>query len=345
MLTITGRALMNLLVHWTCPEEVRCIVKRVTVWIEGSVEVFVKRYLVFAVSFDTRAQVLAQEVKDDWEEKVRRLWVENKQQVADGLTQQYGIWGIEEKLANFLELDREPFSVVAFHNRFLRQCRDAFVVGSYYPALTGACALGERILNHLILRLRDYHKGTASYKRVYDKGSFDNWNTAIDVLEEWRVFIDEVVFRAWQVFAINRARLSKEETDLHASSGVADLFRRLHSLRNDSLHFRVDLDIETRQPALRAIQLLQDIVAAQFGVEGPLPWFIPEARGQHFIRKEFEDTPFIREFYLPACVLVGPRYRIESVGNALQVSDPGPYEDKEISDERFVDLLNTARDR
>jgi hypothetical protein len=321
------------------------VVELIAFWVGRDAKVPMKRYLVFAVSFDTRSMILTQEVKDDWEERIRSQWIENKQQVVDGLAQQYGTWNIDTKVANFLELGREPFSVVSFHNTFLRQCRDAFVVGSYYPALTGACALGERILNHLVLRLRDYHKGTASYKRVYDKESFDNWNTAIDVLEEWRVFIDEVIFKDWKAFAINRTRLSKEETDLNTSSGVADLFRRLHDLRNDSLHFRVDLDVETRRPALRAIQLLQDIVAAQFGVEGPLPWFIPGARGQHFIKKEFENNPFIREFYLPACVLVGPDYRIESVGSALRVSDPGSYEDEEISDERFVELLNTARER
>jgi hypothetical protein len=304
-----------------------------------------KRYLVLAVGFDTRPWLLAQEVKDDWDDTVRSLWIENKQQVLDGLAEQYGTWNIDAKVADFLELGREPFSVVSFHSTFLRQCRSAFVVGSYYPALTGACALGERILNHLVLKLRDYHKGTASYKRVYDKESFDNWNTAIDVLEEWGVFIDEAVFKDWESFAINRTRLSREETDLNTSSGVADLFRTLHGLRNDSLHFRVDLDEETRQPALRAIQLLQDIVAAQFGVEGPLPWFIPGGRGHHFIKKEFEEAPFIREFYLPACVLVGPNYRMEGVGGALRVNDPGPYENTEVTDERFVELLNAARER
>jgi hypothetical protein len=302
-----------------------------------------KRYLVFAVSFDTRSMILAQEVKDDWEERNRSQWIENKQQVVDGLAQQYGTWNIDTKVANFLELGREPFSVVSFHNTFLRQCRDAFVTGSYYPALTGACALGERILNHLVLKLRDYHKNTASYKRVYSKGSFDNWNTAIDVLEEWQVFIDEEVFKAWQAFVISKTRQSEEETDLHTSSGVADLFRTLYGLRNSSLHFRIDLDVETRGPALRAIQLLQDIVAAQFGVDGPLPWFIPGARGAYFIKKEFEDTPFIREFYLPACALVGPNYQIKREANTLRVSDPGPYEDKEISDEQFVALLNASK--
>jgi hypothetical protein len=303
-----------------------------------------KRYLVLAVSFDTRPMILAQEVKDDWKEEFRNQWIKNKQQVVNGLAQQYGTWAIETKVANFLELEREPFSVVSFHNKFLRQCRDAFVAGNYYPALTGTCALGERILNHLVLKLRDYHKNTASYKRIYDKESFDNWNTAIDVLEEWQVFIDEGVFKAWRAFVISKTRQSKEETDLHTSSGVADLFRTLYKLRNNSLHFRMDLDVETRGPALRAIRLLQDIVAAQFGIEGPLPWFIP-GLPRHFIKKEFEDTPFIREFYLPACKHVGPNYQITGEANALRVNDPGPYAGKEISDEEFVALRNISRNK
>ncbi len=303
-----------------------------------------KRYFVplSAVSFDTRSMTLTLEVKDDWEEKFRNQSIESRNQVFDGLAQQYGILNFYMKLANFIELGRNPFSVVSFHNIFLGQCRDSFVAGNYYPALTGACALGERILNHLVLKFRDYRKCTDSYKKVYGKESFDNWNTAIDVLEEWQVFIDEGVFRAWQAFVINRTRLSKEETDLHTSSGVADLFRRLHNLRNDSLHFRIDLEAETRKPALRAIQLLQDIVAAQFGVERPLPWFI-KGPGEIFIKKEFEGSPLIREFYLPACELVGPDYQIKIEANILRVSDPGPYEDKEISDEEFVALLNATR--
>ena len=59
-----------------------------------------KRYLVFAVSFDTRSQVLALEVKDDWEEKIRHLWIENKQQIVNGLAQEYGIRGIDQKVTN-----------------------------------------------------------------------------------------------------------------------------------------------------------------------------------------------------------------------------------------------------
>ena len=307
-----------------------------------------KRYYVStsSVSFDTRPYLLAMEIKPDWEENVRSLWIDNRTKLINGLVRQYGAKEIDRKVEDFRQLGREPFSIIAFHNKFLRQCRDAFVFGNYYPALTGACALGERILNHLVLKLRDYHKGTAIYKRVYDKKSFDNWSLAIDALEEWQVFVDEGVFMAWKDFVISKIKQSEDDTDLHASSGVADLFRRFHELRNDSLHFRIDLDVEARGPALRAVQLLQDIVAAQFGTEGPLPWFISGTRGgRRFIKKEFEDNPFICEFYLPACKFVGPNFREEPAGGfTLKINDPGPYDDVEISDERFAELLNSARD-
>ena len=309
-------------------------------------ETFVKRYLAFvsSISFDTRPQILAVEINPDWDEDVRHRWSENKQQIIQGLAQQYGALDLNRKVVDFLQLGREPFSIVAFHNKFLRQCRDAFVAGNYYPALTGTCALGERILNHLVLKLRDYHKVTPSYKRVYDKESFDKWDLAIDVLEEWQVFVDEDIFRTWKSFALRRIKRAGEETDLHESDGVADLFRRLHKLRNNSIHFRIDLDVEVREPALRALELLQDVVAVQFGVEGPLPWFI-SGLSNHFIKKEFEDNPFIREFYLPACEYVGPNYQVDRIGDALQINDPGPYDDKEITDSQFVALLNAARGR
>lgn len=54
-----------------------------------------------------------------------------------------------------------------------------------YPALVGACALGERILNHLILDLRGAYAHTPEYKRVHRKDSFDDWRVPIDTLAAW----------------------------------------------------------------------------------------------------------------------------------------------------------------
>jgi hypothetical protein len=50
--------------------------------------------------------------------------------------------------------------VLAYHNLFFRQVRRSFVIGRYYPTPRRVCALGERILKHLIHEFRDDFKAT-----------------------------------------------------------------------------------------------------------------------------------------------------------------------------------------
>jgi hypothetical protein len=120
----------------------------------------VKRYRVLCFDFDSRANLLSQEIEEHWDEEVKAQLRTNKERITSGLTNEYGPSHFNVKLQNFVDLGPKPFSIVAFHNKFFEQCRKAFIVGAYYPALTGACALGERLLNHLILQLRDEFKAT-----------------------------------------------------------------------------------------------------------------------------------------------------------------------------------------
>ena len=143
-------------------------------------------------SISTRAPIsINKEIDESWTEEIKQNWQENKAEIEAGLITQYGQDHAAKKRQNFTDLGMKPISILAFHNAFLDQVRVAFVVDSYYPALTGACALGERILNHLVLRLRDHFKATPEYKRVYRKESFDNWGLAIDTLESWDVLRSE----------------------------------------------------------------------------------------------------------------------------------------------------------
>ena len=87
-------------------------------------------------------------------------------------------------------------------------------MGAYYPALTAACALGERILTYLMLNLRDDFKAHPQYKRVYRRESFEKWDLAIDTLEVWDVLLPEVVTS----------------------------FRELRDRRNKAIHFRPEVD-------------------------------------------------------------------------------------------------------
>jgi len=102
-----------------------------------------KRYLVFPQDFDTRAHFLEDE-QESWDEKPKKLHRENRERLLENLKSEFGTVDFDSKVRNFKDLGMAPFSMVLFHNRFFAEIRNAFVIGSYYPALTGACALSCR---------------------------------------------------------------------------------------------------------------------------------------------------------------------------------------------------------
>jgi len=267
-----------------------------------------KRYRIFTFDFDSRAHTL-QPANDDWEDAIKAHHEANRQQAIGNFARQFGEQRLPAKIENFIALQDKPWSIVAYHNAFLDQCRNAFVIGSYYPALTSACALGERILNHLMLNLRDQFKGTPEYKKVYRKDSFDFWPLVIDTLESWGILLPNTV----------------------------TLFKELNGRRNAALHFNPSTDEEPRDLALEAIHNLQGLIREQFSAFGTQPWFLP-VPGQAYIKKEWESHPFIRLVYLPNCVHVGPSHVVTTMFPPT-ISDGFEYEDREISDDEFVALL------
>lgn len=270
-----------------------------------------KRYRVINVDFDSRATLLAMEIRDEWEEKVKESHRVSKQQLLNGIRDQYGVLGFDAKVQNFIEIGSKPWSILAFHNRFAGQVRTAFVTGAYYPALTGACALGERILNHLILLLREDYRGTDEYKRVYRKDSFDDWAVPIDALSNWGVLLPD----------------------------ATTAFRQLAELRHRTIHFRPETDHNDRMLALETVKLLDKIVDTQFGFFGTQPWFMPNVP-ESYIRRAAENEPFVRRVYLPNAHLVGPCHSLEFKENRVVVHDIDSYPEVEISDEDFRELLH-----
>ncbi len=273
-----------------------------------------KRHRVLSYDIDTRASLLSLKIEDTWEPDVQELHRQNQDNIRRGLLAEFGERNAEAKIQNFIDLENSPFSIVAYHNKFLRQIRYAFVIGSYYAALTGACALGERILNHLLLNLRESYKSTPEYKLIYRKSSFANWYLAITTLHAWGVLLPEAV-RAYEQLLI---------------------------IRNRTIHFDPATDHNDRELALRAITTLAKIIDTQFTAFGVRPWFIKGTPGVSFIKKEAESNPFVKAVYLPNCVLVGPHHTLESQLTAAGVTwivHDEEYEQKEISDEEFAALV------
>jgi hypothetical protein len=267
-----------------------------------------KRYRIFSFDFDSRAHSL-DPIQEQWDEKVKELHVKNRESTIQDLAEQYGGFYLDTKVKNFQDLKFKPFSVAAFHNKFLEQIRNSYVIGSYYPALTGACSLGERILNHMILLLRDYHKNAPEYKKVYRKNSFDYWPQAIDALEAWEELLPE----------------------------AAEKFRELNEKRNRAIHFNPETDHNDKELALEAIHLVQEVGSIQFSAFGSQPWFF-SVPGEIYIKKEWEDKPLIKHIFIPNSLLVGPKHTVESVMSQAVVNDQFEYENKEITDEEFHEL-------
>jgi hypothetical protein len=273
-----------------------------------------KRYRVLTLDFDTRATLLRLEIDPSWHEGARQSWRQTQDRIRAALVQEFGDSEADAKLANFIDIGPRPFSILAFHNRFAAQVRSAFVIGSYYPALTGAGALGERILNHLLRALREDFAHTTEYRKVARKESFDRWEFAIDTLSSWNVLLPE----------------------------AAEAFRQLSAVRNRTIHFHPATDTNDRTLALDAIRLLDQIINAQFATMGLHPWFIPDTAGESFIRLQWENQPFVRKIYLPNCIHVGPAHRFLQVTTELVVQDSSDYPTNEIADEEYAALRKAS---
>ena len=274
-----------------------------------------KRYLVFPQDFDTRSHLLEEE-KESWEEKPKQLHREGREKLLKSLEREFGSVGFEGKIQNFKDMGMAPFSMISFHNKFFSEIRKAFVIGSYYPALTAACALGERMLNHMILVLRDDFRGTPEYKKVYRKKSFDDWNLAISTLEAWGIL----------------------------KGNVTISFVSLKELRNKSIHFNHDTYDNVRDNSLEAIKLLSEIISLRFGffrIEHE--WAVEGTLGSQFIKKSYECDPFIEKFYLPLCPLVGPYYAVKFVELGTLFVDRANYSSNEITDEEFAEIFNNRQ--
>lgn len=271
-----------------------------------------RRHLSWGFDFDTRALTLGDEPGSGWSEEARRLHAENQARARRRMIAEFGSFAIDAKIENFVALGTKPMSVLAYHNAFFEQVRRSFVMGDYYPALVGACALGERILNHLIIDMRPFFKGTPEYRHVFRKDSFDKWHVPIDTLVAWDIL----------------------------RPVAATEFRALAVLRNRSIHFNVSTYSTLRDDALAAILHMRTVIEEQFGSFATRPWFIPGTLGHVFIRKAFEDHPFVSIYFLPRCPFVGPLFGMRHGAGGWEFFDKPDYGDGAWTDEEFAREYN-----
>jgi hypothetical protein len=125
--------------------------------------------------------------------------------------------------------------------------------------------------------------------------------------------------------------------------GVGGEFRALANLRTPAIHYHPNAE-PNREMAIAALKHLGEIITVQFGTFGPRPWFIPDIGGvAPFIRKDWESDPFIKVFYLPKCGKVGPHDdATPDVATGKWKLQYEEYEDRDITDEEFVQLYEVS---
>jgi hypothetical protein len=217
----------------------------------------------------------------------------------------YGELNVDKKSDRWLSLDVPSLCAPGEYLDLLHEIEHSYTVGAFYPALTGACCLGERILNHLILLCRKHKTSHPRYKEVWDKESIDDWTKALSILKAWAL--------------------------LPKSDDVS--FRKLLRLRNPAVHFGPVEERESR--AFEALQLAFSITSSLFGQENErFMW----CSGEVYIKKEYEADPVTVEFVLPHCHLLGYAHVIESSvvdGQMSNVLREPVYETTDISDSEF----------
>src|SRR5215204_196309 len=243
-----------------------------------------RRYRPVRVDFDTRNVVLDIEIQADWDAEIKAMWQENKARVGADLLAELGPFDGDAKMANYRAMGPAPWSVVFEHSALLRQVRSSFAHGDFYPALVGACALGERLLHQLVLALRkDFANHPATTKRVRAGNLSTEWGTLIGVLQGWDILDEQ----------------------------VAGIYCELESRRHAAVHFNPDASAAGRDSALAALLALQEIVENVFEPHGGPPRYIGNIDGASYLTLEAEREPLVQRIFIPNCALVSPAHRLE----------------------------------
>ena len=241
----------------------------------------------------------------DGTRNILRKYPAGNEKIKRWIASEFGESNFNSKLERYLAFDPPNIFVLVEYYDLLLQIAYSYVSGYFYPALTGACCLGERIFNMLIINLRDFYKDTNGYKKIYSKDSIQDWNLSIDVLTEWNII----------------------DSDLEKD------YRKLGDIRNDSIHLKEMSNIPER--AIEALRCIMKITERLFGLRQDIFFMVS---GEPYIRKNKENEPIVKKFLIPNCILVGHKHIIEEEFGESVIKDTNQYEDGEVTDSEFSEL-------
>jgi len=141
-------------------------------------------------------------------------------------------------------------------------------------------------MNRLVFRLKNHFKSSNHYKLVHDREEkLQNWNLLIEILRDWQ--------------ALNEDQI--------------DLVKKIHKYRTDSVHYVPNYDF--KEKSLESIKLVSELIDSLFSVYQRKDIFrVFEIAGEIWVRADAQSKPFVREFILPSCSLMGAIHQHDDEG-------------------------------
>lgn len=225
------------------------------------------------------------------------------------LRRELGSENFDEKFARWKNIKYPPIGLIEEYPEKITEIINSYAMGYWYPSVTSACCLGERILNRLVLKCRDYFKGHPDYKKIYNKDSFDNWDRMLGLIEDWKLIPPQAI----------------------------ELFGQLAPIRNDTVHYNDGYDFKA--VAETVVNKLIAAVTEVFGVMNRTDiYLVFDVPGEVWVRSTADKTPFVREFVLPHCYYAHAVHDIDANRRIVEkLGKVGP-----LTDVEFVELRKAS---
>ena len=207
-------------------------------------------------------------------------------EILDHIKHSYGELGLADKVERWKKVRRAHIWPIDEFNEYVEQVLHAYEQGLFFPSMTGACCLTERVMNRLVFKLKNHFKSSSHYKIVYDREEkLQNWNLLIEILRDWQ--------------ALNEDQI--------------DLVKKIHKYRTDSVHYVPKYDF--KEKSLESIRLVSELIDSLFSVYRRKDIFrMFEIPGEIWVRADAQTKPFVREFILPSCSLMGAIHQLNDEG-------------------------------
>lgn len=223
----------------------------------------------------------------------------------------YGAADLDKKLERWANISKTQIWIVDEYNEVIDEIVSSYIAGYYYCATVSACCLTERILNRLVIKLKNYHKESDFYKKIYNwEEKIQNWDLLTKILEDWSV-LDE--------FQIT-------------------LCKKLHQLRTNTVHYVPGGNFV--KSAEESITAILSLIESLFGVfcRKDIFWIF-NIPGEIWVKENVQDLPFVKEFILPACNECASVYQVQ---DGVYIENEAPI--GHITEEEFIRVRSERKD-